>query len=660
AGLVFVLACGSTALAALVRGLEGLWGENLSTSAALLDVLRCASWVAFLALVYRDSLPARSSTRAVRGLLLLAAFLTAAFMLGEFLGGERSADALPRVFFLAEAAVCLLLVGIGLMFIDALLRQASPEARWQVKYLCIGVGGILAYELFVASEAVLMNRLSPALLASRGAIGLAAALPLAVAGTRMRSWRVELYVSRRAAYQSTALLVIGFYLLASAAVAVLLRTWGGDWGAPFQITFLFGSFLALAALLLSETARAALKMSVRKYFGDLRYDYRDEWQRFVHLLSSPERGGSLAERSLHAVQSIVNSPDGAIFVREEGGSFVCAAQVRLPEALLEEPADSAFVRALEEHADAVAHLDAESGGVSWLPEWLRASPTPWIALPLRQRDALIGFIVLTRPKLSHSLNWEDEQLLRIVGRQVASYVAEERAVRALEDTRYLQELSRRLAFVAHDLRNLANELRLTIDNARKHMQNPEFQRDLLTTMEESVARMQRLLERISQEMWDAEPHEPERSDLVQLVARSVAARGSEKPAVRLDLGGERSIAVVGDADRLAALIGHLLRNATEAAGSAGRVDVRLRRGAQDVTFEVADDGPGMAPRILQDRLLHPAASSKSTGYGVGLYQCRRLASELGGRLEVESELKRGTVARVRLPVACAEKSAARG
>jgi putative PEP-CTERM system histidine kinase len=525
------------------------------------------------------------------------------------------------------------------------------------------VGGILVDELFVVAEAILMDRLSPGLLASRGAIGLATALALTVSGTRMRSWRVELYVSRRAAYQSIALLVVGFYLLASASAAVLLRTVGGDWGYPFQVTFLFGSFLALAALLLSETARAALKMSVRKSFGGLRYDYRDEWQRFVHLLSSPEHGESLAERSLHAVRSIVDSPDGAIFVREDDGSFVCAAQVRLPEALVEEPADSAFVRALEEQGDAVVPLDAERGGDSpaaWVPEWLRASPTAWIALPLRQRDAFIGFIVLTRPKLSRGLNWEDEQLLRIVARQVASYVAEERAVRTLEDTHYLHELSRRFAFVAHDLRNLANELRLTLDNARKHMQNPEFQRDLLTTMEDSVARMQRLLERISQETWDAAPREPGRSDLVQLVERSVAARGNEQPTVRLDLGGERSIAVAGDADRVAALMGHLLRNAIEAAGPAGHVDVRLRRGAQDVTLEVVDDGPGMAPRILQDRLLHPAASSKSTGYGVGLYQCRRLARELGGRLEVESELERGTVARVRLPLACAEESAASG
>ena len=133
AGLVFVLACGSTALAALVRGLEGLWGQGLATPAALLDVIRCASWVAFVALVYRDSLPAGSSTRAVRGLLLLAAFLTAALVSGALLGGDQTAAGLPRSVFLAQAAGWLLLVGIGLMFIDALLRQASPEARWQVK-----------------------------------------------------------------------------------------------------------------------------------------------------------------------------------------------------------------------------------------------------------------------------------------------------------------------------------------------------------------------------------------------------------------------------------------------------------------------------------------------------------------------------------------------
>jgi len=77
---------------------------------------------------------------------------------------------------------------------------------------------------------------------------------------------------------------------------------------------------------------------------------------------------------------------------------------------------------------------------------------------------------------------------------VASHFAAEQAARRLEESRRFEELSRSLAFMAHDLRNLANELSLTLANARSHIQNPEFQKDLLLSMEESVAGMQRLLD----------------------------------------------------------------------------------------------------------------------------------------------------------------------
>jgi signal transduction histidine kinase len=117
------------------------------------------------------------------------------------------------------------------------------------------------------------------------------------------------------------------------------------------------------------------------------------------------------------------------------------------------------------------------------------------------------------------------------------------------------------------------------------------------------------------------------------------------------LGGEARYLVACDPDQLASMTGHLVQNAIEAAGPEGRVAVRLRRDGDASVLEVEDDGPGMTPEFVRERLHHPFRSSKRTGFGLGLYECRELAREAGGDLAIESAPGRGTVARLRLPLA---------
>ena len=74
-------------------------------------------------------------------------------------------------------------------------------------------------------------------------------------------------------------------------------------------------------------------------------------------------------------------------------------------------------------------------------------------------------------------------------------------------------------------------------------------------------------------------------------------------------------------------------------------------------LEIRDDGPGMSPEFLSERLHHPFQSTKKTGYGIGLFQCRMLAEQLGGILEIESEPGCGTTARLSLPLLEAERTA---
>src|SRR3546814_16030222 len=99
---------------------------------------------------------------------------------------------------------------------------------------------------------------------------------------------------------------------------------------------------------------------------------------------------------------------------------------------------------------------------------------PILLVPLVHFNTLAGVILLARPPVDRALDWEDFDLLRIAGRQVASYLAEARAQGALADARRFDEFNRRFAFILHDIKNLVSQLSLVARNAERHADNPDF------------------------------------------------------------------------------------------------------------------------------------------------------------------------------------------
>jgi len=69
-----------------------------------------------------------------------------------------------------------------------------------------------------------------------------------------------------------------------------------------------------------------------------------------------------------------------------------------------------------------------------------------------------------------------------------------------------------------------------------------------------------------------------------------------------------------------------------------------------VVLSVADNGCGMKPEFVSDRLFRPFQSTKPKGLGVGLYQSRVIVQAHGGGMQVDSEIGKGTIFRVTFPV----------
>ncbi len=381
----------------------------------------------------------------------------------------------------------------GLLTVENLWRNSDPARRWHVWPVCLAVGLLYAYELFLFSDAfITRGRVDPGLALGRAIAAAFMAPLLALAMARNREWRVDIHVSRQVVLHTATLLASGCFLLAVAIVAMLLRGFGGDWGLVLQLAMLLGSIVVLVTVLSSGTFRQRLKFLISRNFFTHRYDYRVEWLKFIELVSDPAQADELQVRIIRALAEFVDSPAGMLWSLSPGiGYFPTAAWKVRAELGARVAIDDGFVAGFRD-GGWIQQRSSEPTDKSWL----FASPRAWLAVPLSHRRDVVGFVVLDRATHAVGLDWEAFELLRAAGRQAASYLAEQHSTKGLRDAELLTEYSKRFAFVVHDIENLASQLGLILSNARRYIDDPDFQRDMLQTVEDSVARMNHLLDQL--------------------------------------------------------------------------------------------------------------------------------------------------------------------
>jgi len=130
---------------------------------------------------------------------------------------------------------------------------------------------------------------------------------------------------------------------------------------------------------------------------------------------------------------------------------------------------------------------------------------------------------------------------------------------------------------------------------------------------------------------------------------------------------DEALQVIGDGRRLRQIVRHLISNAVKFT-DAGEVRVRyaaerLVYGKIELSVEVSDTGIGIAPaqRSLvfeQFSQIDPSNTRRHGGTGIGLALSRRLAEQMGGAIDFESEPERGSVFRLKLPLRTAPTSSA--
>lgn len=138
-----------------------------------------------------------------------------------------------------------------------------------------------------------------------------------------------------------------------------------------------------------------------------------------------------------------------------------------------------------------------------------------------------------------------------------------------------------------------------------------------------------------------------------LLVRDDERRTRKKVSVEVDV--DRTLDVEADRTRIVQALRNVIENAYQALESVGpprRIDITARlEGNETVAISIQDNGPGMSKEALADAFEFPKRSLKidGTGFGLPFFQ-KVIESEHGGRVELASDVGKGTIVTARLPL----------
>jgi nitrogen fixation/metabolism regulation signal transduction histidine kinase len=262
---------------------------------------------------------------------------------------------------------------------------------------------------------------------------------------------------------------------------------------------------------------------------------------------------------------------------------------------------------------------------------------------------------LAKGDLSARVDVRSDDELGDLGRAFNSMTSEldesrARLVKAEKDAAW-REMARQ---VAHEIKNPLTPMRMSAQTYLRKKSDESAERLARTVVEQTDT-----LARIANDFRHfAAPTGPSKQrlagdELLAAAEQLFAGEAAERNLTLLVEPGAAGTRIEVDRQDLQRVVTNLLRNAFEACGPGGRIELRSQREAERFVLRVIDDGPGVTAQA-RARLFEPNFTTKSAGTGLGLALCKRIVESWQGTIELESSAPGRTVFRVGIPVVAAE------
>jgi putative PEP-CTERM system histidine kinase len=620
-----------------------------------LEIIKYASWIAvLLSVLYTASHQKLTRNKILLSLTITAFSINAILLSVTITRPLISVDNLSFIYGAKFYLLCITALSImGLALVEQVMRNTHRDRLWNIKFLCLAIGSMFAYDFFMFSDALLFNEIEDSLLIARGFIQIFIVPLLFITISRNPVWRLKLNISRRVVFHTGTLAISGIYLLLMATAGYYIKATGGEWGSLLQTIFFIGSILAFFILIMSRQMRAKLTVYISRHFFRYHYDYRHEWVSMTKALFIKNKDDKLAYRALRQISLLVNSAGGGIWIKNEDGVYIYTEDFHANWSHLQPNVDERnFLLFLKENNWIINIDEYKEDKKNYpgliLPNTILSLSNAWLIIPLNVHNNLVGFIVLSHSQANVEFNWEDYDILKISGHQAASALAQMIDSEALANSKQFEAYNQMSAFVIHDIKTVVSQLSLMVKNAEQHKTNPAFIDDMIKTTEHSAKKMQGLLKQLKRETTADELH---KIDLKKLLQNLIIEHSGNMPAPRIVNFPDKKIIINVSADQIQSAITHIIKNAQEATSDDGYIKIAVTNTSHTVLIKITDNGSGMEPSFIKNSLFKPFSSTKGlSGMGIGVYQCRQYIRAAKGDISVESHLNQGTTFTITLPI----------
>jgi putative PEP-CTERM system histidine kinase len=299
-------------------------------------------------------------------------------------------------------------------------------------------------------------------------------------------------------------------------------------------------------------------------------------------------------------------------------------------------------------------IDIDSSNELWAAALRRSHPYEFrkggnrVCVPMLASGELLGILVLGDRVGGVPFSIQDFDLLRSASDQAAANLLNIQLSHRLSQAKQLEAFQAMSAFFVHDLKNTASTLSLMLQNLPVHYQDPKFREDALRGVSKTVDHINDLISRLTVLRHDLEVRAAD-CDLNQLITDILKGQESSS-GMELVKEFQPIPRIRVDPSQIQKVVTNLLLNAREALNRDGKIRISTKQRDTWAVLTVADNGCGMSPEFISRSLFRPFSTTKKKGIGIGMFHCKMIVEAHHGRIEVESELGKGTAFHVLLPL----------
>ena len=271
-------------------------------------------------------------------------------------------------------------------------------------------------------------------------------------------------------------------------------------------------------------------------------------------------------------------------------------------------------------------------------------------LPIFLRRALAGVAVLAFPP-DYEFSSSNQELALLALSQTAAIYQRQRAVL---NAAQLVTMGRLLADIGHDLKKPLTNLKGSIQIYKEKIEGKKA-REFFPEAEKEVNRLSELVKEMV-EFANPNKYQTRRIEIVELLEKSLDLLNSDLTNKRIKVvkkyASELPSVMVNDREMYQVFVNVLL-NAVDSMDSGGTLSLKCEKYADDggewLRVSIKDTGGGISEDNLS-RIFERYYTTKSTGTGLGLAIVERIVAVHNGRIDVKSEIGKGTIFRIDLKI----------